>query len=76
MATAQLLTARLSTKFPRLGKLTVVSFRELDQDKIAEADLIITMMPLPKDLVLNKPTVQVSPQLLPEDVEAITSLLS
>lgn len=75
MATAQLLTARLSTKFPRLGKLTVISYRELDQHMIARADFIITMMPLPNDLVQNKPIVQVSPQLLPEDVEAITSFL-
>lgn len=75
MATAQLLTARLSTRFPRLGKLTVVSFRELDLNRVRQADLIITLMPLPKDLTLGKPIIQVSPQLLPEDIEAITAFL-
>ena len=75
MATAQLLTARLSTRFPRLGKLSVVSFRELDASRIRNADLIITLMSLPKDLIKDKPTIQVSPQLLPEDIEAITAFL-
>lgn len=75
MATAQLLTARLSTRFPRLGKLSVVSFRELDKGRINNADLIITLMPLPKDLTKDKPIIQVSPQLLPEDIEAITAFL-
>ena len=76
MATAQLLTARLNTRFPHLGKLTVVSFRELEPLMIAEADLIITLMPLPEDMVGDRPVVQVSPQLLPEDVEAITDYLT
>ena len=75
MATAQLLTARLNTRFPRLGKLTVMSYRALDEKIIESADLIITLMPLSKELVKNKPMIQVSPQLLPEDVEAITSFL-
>lgn len=76
MATAQLLTARLNIRFPRLGKLTVVSFRELNAERVAQADLIITMMPLPIEITQDKPVIHVSPQLLPEDVEAITTFLS
>jgi len=76
MVTAQLLTARLTTRFPRLGKLTVISYRELDPDMVAQADLIITLMPLSEDLVKDKPVINVSAQLLPEDVEAITNFLT
>ncbi|HAF62458.1 MAG TPA: hypothetical protein DCK95_09040 [Anaerolineaceae bacterium] len=75
MATAQLLTARLKTRFPHLGKLTVVSFRELDTKRVASADLIITLMPLPDDIGKGKPIIQVSPQLSPGDIDAITSFL-
>ncbi|MGV8024999.1 MAG: BglG family transcription antiterminator [Anaerolineaceae bacterium] len=75
MATAQLLTARLKTRFPHLGKLTVVSFRELDTERVASADLIITLMPLPDDIGRGKPIIQVSPQLSPSDIDAITSFL-
>ena len=75
MATAQLLTARLKTRFPHLGKLTVVSFRELNSERVANADLIITLMPLPDDVAKGKPIIQVSPQLSPVDIDAITSFL-
>lgn len=75
MATAQLLTARLKTRFPHLGKLTVVSFRELDAQKVATADLIITLMPLAEDFGKDKPIIQVSPQLLQCDIDAITAFL-
>jgi len=75
MATAQLLTARLKTRFPHLGKLTVVSFRELDKERVANADLIITLMPLSKEIARGKPIIQVSPQLSPSDIDAITSFL-
>ena len=75
MATAQLLTARLKTRFPHLGKLTVVSFRELNDERVASADLIITLMPLSKDIAKGKPIIQVSPQLSPSDIDAITSFL-
>lgn len=76
MVTAQLLTARLTTRFPRLGKLAVISYRELNPEVIAQADLIITLMPLSEDLVKDKPVINVSAQLLPEDVEAITNFLT
>lgn len=76
MATAQLLIARLKTRFPRLGTFTVTSYRNLDHAKIDASDLVITMMPLPVEFVQETPVIQVSPQLLPEDVDAITSFLS
>lgn len=75
MATAQLLTARLKTRFPHLGKLSVVSFRELNSERVASADLIITLMPLPNELGRGTPIIQVSPQLSPADIDAITSFL-
>ena len=75
MATAQLLTARLKTRFPHLGKVSVLSFRELDDEKVSSADLIITLMPLPEAITKEKPVIQVSPQLFPCDIEAITSFL-
>lgn len=75
MATAQLLTARLRTRFPHLGKLTVVSFRELNEERVASADLIITLMPLSEEIGKKKPVIQVSPQLSPSDIDAITAFL-
>jgi len=77
MATAQLLVARLKARFPRLGKVRVVSLRELNQEIIEQAELIITTVPLatatiePQDNVI-----QVHPLLLPEDVETITQWLA
>ncbi|MGC8000323.1 hypothetical protein, partial [Salmonella enterica] len=54
MATAQLLVARLKTRFPHLGALRVVSLRELNRTVTASAELIITTVPLP-DTILAKP---------------------
>ena len=77
MATAQLLVARLKTRFPRLGVLRVVSMRELNQELTARAELIITTVPLPGSTVKNQSNViQVHPLLLPEDVERITQWLA
>jgi hypothetical protein len=76
MATAQLLIARLKTRFPRLGELTVVSLRELSQSNVASAKLIITTVPLPKDINSSAKVIQVHPMLLPEDIEAITQWLA
>lgn len=77
MATAQLLVARLKTRFPHLGALRVVSLRELNRTVTASAELIITTVPLP-DTILAKPdnVIQVHPLLLPEDVERITQWLA
>lgn len=77
MASAQLLVARLKTRFPHLGALRVVSLRELNRAVTAQAELIITTVPLP-ETILAKPenVIQVHPLLLPEDVERITQWLA
>ncbi len=77
MATAQLLVARLKARFPRLGTIQVVSLRELDQEIIHSAELIITTVPLTG--AANEPldnVIQVHPLLLPEDIETITQWLA
>lgn len=76
MATAQLLVARLKTRFPRLNEPRVLSVRELSAARIASADLVISTMPLPESYSQYASVIQVHPLLLPEDVEAITSWLS
>ena len=73
MATAQLLVARLKARFPRLGELTVLSMRELNEARLAQADLVITTVPLNH---LTVKVLQVHPLLLPEDISAITQWLS
>lgn len=74
MATAQLLTARLKVRFPRLGQITVVSMRELTEERLEGINLIITTVPL-SDLQRDISTIQVNPQLLPEDIARITEWL-
>lgn len=76
MATAQLLVARLKTRFPRLNDPSVLSLRELNVARMASADLVITTTPLPRALQEFASVIQVHPLLLPEDVEAITTWLS
>jgi mannitol operon transcriptional antiterminator len=76
MATAQLLVARLEARFPRLGPLKVVSMRELNTERMAQADLIITTVPLAEEISEQIDVIQVHPLLLPEDVEAITEYLT
>jgi hypothetical protein len=76
MATAQLLVARLKTRFPRLNEPRVLSLRELDVARMASADLVISTTPLPHPLAGYASVIQVHPLLLPEDVEAITTWLS
>ncbi|MBW6465095.1 MAG: PRD domain-containing protein [Brevefilum sp.] len=76
MASAQLLVSRLEARFPRLGPLKVISMRELTADKINQADLIITTVPI-SDLVLQDiKVIQVHPLLLAEDVEAVTQYIA
>lgn len=76
MATAQLLVARLKTRFPRMGTFRVISLRELNQEKIDSAELIITTVSLPTGSLVNRNNViQVHPLLLPEDVEMLTRWL-
>ena len=76
MATAQLLVARLQTRFPRLEPLKVVSLRELSKQKLATAELIITTVPLAADVTDAIEVIQVHPLLLPEDIAAITRWLA
>lgn len=76
MATAQLLIARLEARFPRLGPLSVVSLRKLDDDQIEEAELIISTVPLDETISKKIDVIQVHPLLLPEDVERITKYLT
>lgn len=75
MATAQLLVARLRARFHRLGNLTVISVRELSDQRVAHVDLIISTVPLDRDDV-QADVIQVHPLLLPEDVAAITQWLA
>jgi mannitol operon transcriptional antiterminator len=76
MATAQLLVARLEARFPRLGNLKVVSLRQLSLETAASADLILSTVPLTKNIVENFNVIQVHPLLLPADIDAITRFLS
>ncbi len=77
MATAQLLVARLKARFPRLGTLRVVSLRELNQELIESAELIITTVPLVNaQIEPQNNVIQVHPLLLPEDIETITQWLA
>lgn len=76
MATAQLLVARLKTRFPGLGDLTVLSLRELNPAKTAVADLVITTVPLSPTIRETADVIQVHPLLLPEDIETITQWLA
>ncbi len=75
MATAQLLTARLKARFPRLGSIEVVSMRGLSAEGVDSAELILTTVPLPETVVGNIKVIQVHPLLLPEDIETITQWL-
>jgi hypothetical protein len=55
--------------------MTVVSFRELNAERVATADLIITLMPLTESFGKDKPIIQVSPRLSQSDIDAITAFL-
>ena len=78
MATAQLLVARLEARFPRLGPLSVVSLRKLDDGDVAlsDVDLIIATVALDESISEKVDVLQVHPLLLPEDVERITEYLT
>ena len=72
MATTQLLVARLRARFPRLGSFEVLSLRDLNAERIAAADLIITTIPLALPTASSIDIIQVHPMLKPEDVAALT----
>jgi mannitol operon transcriptional antiterminator len=76
MATTQLLVARLRARLPRLGTFEVVPMRALSAERVGEADLIISTVPLslPEDLPI--PVVQVHPMLKSEDITALSQWMS
>jgi len=76
MASAQLLLSRLEARFPRLGPLEVISMRELSDERILSADLIITTVPLAEHVQQKITVIQVHPLLLAEDVEAIMAFIT
>ena len=76
MATAQLLVARLTVRFPYLSSVEVVSLRDLTYALVLSADLILTTVPLPRQYADNPKVIKVHPLLMPEDIEAITRFLS
>ncbi|MBV9790489.1 MAG: hypothetical protein JOZ51_20015, partial [Chloroflexi bacterium] len=53
MATTQLLVARLKVRFPHLGTFEVVSLRDLTAQRLANADLIISTVPLQLPLAVQ-----------------------
>lgn len=72
MATTQLLVARLRARFPRLGVFEVLPLRELTSPRVADADLIISTVPLPLPDELGVDVIQVHPMLRPEDIVRLT----
>lgn len=75
MATAQLLVARLKTRFPSLEILGVLSLHELSLERVAGAQLLIATVPL-RNPSYDLPVIQVHPLLLPENIETITNWLT
>ena len=76
MATTQLLVARLKARFPRLGTFEVLPMRGLTAERIADADLIITTVPLALPDAPPIDVVHVHPMLRPEDISALTQRMS
>jgi mannitol operon transcriptional antiterminator len=76
MATAQLLVARLNARFPYLNNLEVISLRDLTPALVSSADLILTTVPLPRQIASSPNVLLVHPLLMPADIEAITQFLS
>jgi mannitol operon transcriptional antiterminator len=75
MATAQLLVARLKARFPSLEIQGVLSLRELTVDRVAEAQLLISTVPVQSPRQ-SLQVIQVHPLLLPEDIDTITQWMS
>jgi mannitol operon transcriptional antiterminator len=75
MATAQLLGARLKARFPSLEIMGVLSVRELTLERVADAHLLISTVPVQAPR-RSLTVIQVHPLLLSEDIEAITNWLA
>lgn len=71
MATTQLLVARLRARLPRLGTYEVLPLRSLTPERVAEADLIISTVPLAQAGSLPVTVIQVHPALRSEDIAAL-----
>ena len=75
MATTQLLVAQLRARFLHVGTFEVLPMRELSAERIVNADLLITTVPLvlPPDPPIT--VIQVHPLLMSEDITALTQWL-
>lgn len=71
MATTQLLVARLKVRFPHLGTFEVVSLRDITAQRLADADLIISTVPLQLPPAVQIDVIQVHPMLHPRDIDTI-----
>jgi mannitol operon transcriptional antiterminator len=76
MATTQLLVARLRARFPHLGTYQVLSIRDLTPERLADAHLIISTVPLTLTDTQYVTVIQVHPMLSPSDVAAISQWMS
>lgn len=76
MAMSQLLLARLKARFPSLGVFELRSLRELGDESVASAALIITTVPLHRPIPKNVHVIQVNPMLTPADIQAITEWMT
>lgn len=75
MATTQLLVARLKVRFPHLGTFEVLSIRDVNA-KIANADLIISTVPLTLPPDTDITVIQVHPLLTPHDIDTIRNWIA
>lgn len=75
MATAQLLAARLKTRFPNLEILGVLSQRELSSERAAQAHFLVSTAPI-ESPPSNIQVIKVHPLLLPQDIAAISRHLN
>lgn len=75
MATTQLLVARLNVRFPHLGTFEVLSLRDLNT-RLADADLIISTVPLALPPDAHVDVIQVHPLLHQRDIDAIRAWIA
>ena len=76
MASAQLLMTRLGARFPRLGPLKAISVRELTDEIIESANMIISTVPIAPEIEQKIKVLQVHPMLSKNDMEKINKLIT
>jgi mannitol operon transcriptional antiterminator len=76
MASAQLLMTRLEARFPRLGPVKAISVRELTDESIESADMIISTVPIAPEIEQKIKVIQVHPMLPKNDMERINKLIT